>query len=103
MWMVNTMFCYFINCNTSTRSVPTEIGSVNIIVVWKIQTEILSALFDEKWSVFIYIGLYWWELDGPNEHNSPMQKPSYQTCKTIQIEMKRTRAWMQTDRSTLFY
>jgi hypothetical protein len=33
---------------------------------------------------------------GPDDHNSPMQKKtSCQTCKTIQIEMKRTRSWMK--------
>ncbi len=35
---------------------------------------------------------------GPDDHNSHMQKPSCQTCKTIQIEMKRARGWMQRDR-----
>jgi len=55
----------------------------------------LSALFGEKVSVFIYI--YWVILmgTGPNDHNYPMQKPSCPTCKTIQIEMKRARGWMK--------
>ncbi len=32
---------------------------------------------------------------GADNHNSPMQKSSCQTCKTIQIEMKRARGWMK--------
>jgi hypothetical protein len=119
----NRFFEYWTSCNENDHScaISQYVNSKDyVLLFYKLQV-INSLFFNRNWIHEHYCSLedanwyskciVWWKSIclhivywvilmeiGPDDHNSPMQKSSCQTCKTIQIEMKRSRAWIQIDR-----